>query len=374
MGETTRNVTIPIRLAISFMLIFLLIKNINRLQRVKIMHWFILFCLFYFYRLFVDYLSMEHYYMSVSQVSLYFLSFAVIPFVVISTQVIDKSKLKVIFNSILVGGLLFSIMVVLFYSRFIGQVGRLATGTVGESVISPLALAYSSTLVIGIFIFYLLYNTTSFYKKILMYIGIGLATIPFFLGASRGALIALGIPFILYFFSSKSVSFKVKSLFLLTVVTAVIIFLDQYLNSNLLDRFLGISEGVESESDVNSRIYIWKTGFQQFIENPILGSQLRVEGIDSYVHNIFIEVLHTTGLLGFIPFLIIMFKGWKISFNILKYHKPYFWLAVIYIQTFCQNMFSGSIYSSSWLWSSLAILIAFDIFSKSDQYQYRSSK
>lgn len=94
LSETSRSVTIPIRLGIVAMLVVLFLKNIKHLQSVKGIHWFLFFCFVYLYRLFDDYNSLELYYMSIPDVLLFFLSFAVIPFIVLSTQPLSKSKLK----------------------------------------------------------------------------------------------------------------------------------------------------------------------------------------------------------------------------------------------------------------------------------------
>lgn len=357
LSEASRSVTIPIRLGIVAMLALLFLKNIKHLQPVKGMHWFLLFCFVYLYRLFDDYNSLELYYMSIPDVLLFFLSFAVIPFIVLSTQPLSKSKLKAMFNALFIGGLLFSALVLFFYSRFIGQVSRLASGTAGESVLSPLALSYSSALVIGVFTFYLLFNKVSFLKRILMLVGIGLATVPFFLGASRGALIALGIPFILYFLSGKTIGFKIRSLILLAIIVIGVIYLDQYFSSGLLNRFLGISEAIETGASSASRIDIWKASFEQFLNNPIFGDKLKIDGVNGYAHNIILEVLQTTGLMGFIPFIIVIINAWKICLYILKHHKAYFWIPVIFIQAFFMNMFSGAIYNASWFWTSMALLL-----------------
>ncbi len=369
MGGASRSVTIPIRLIIMFLLLILFIRNIKKLQKDNSLPWFILFSLMYLTRLFVDYVQNKPYYMSISEVFVYFISFSFIPFICITSIRLDKKKINAIFNSIFIGGVLFSILVVTYYSRFIGQVGgRLASNTAGEEVMSPLTLSYSSTLIIGVFLFYLMENRTKALKKICLLLGVALSTVPFFLGASRGSLIALFIPFAMYFFAGKSISFRLRSLLLSGIAVLLIVVLDNYFHSGLLNRFLGTSEAIDEGGSSAVRLEIWKGSIQQFLSNPLFGDKLKIDKwTDGYVHNFFIEVLQTTGLFGFIPFLFLTFKAWKITFYILKYHKPYFWIAIIFIQSFFMNMFSGAIYLGSWFWISMALLFTLNIFLRKEQ-------
>src|SRR5690606_9187162 len=204
----------------------------------------------------------------------YFLSFAVIPFVVIGSIKLDTKKINAIFSSLWLGGIVFSVLVVVYYGRFIGQVSRLASNTAGESVISPLSLSYSSIMVIGVFLFYLLQNKTTFIKKIGLLVGIGLSVVPFSLGASRGSLIAFFVPFIMFFFSGKSISFRIRSILLVSVILVGVIYLDSYFQSGLLNRFLGTSEAIDRGESSAVRIEIWKGAFEQFFNNPVFGDKL----------------------------------------------------------------------------------------------------
>lgn len=296
--------------------------------------------------------------MPISDVFLYFLSFYAIPIFVLSAQSLDNNRLNAIFRALFIGGILFSILAVSYYGRFIGQLERLSSSIVDEAVLSPISLSYSSTILIGVSVFYLIFNEVSFLRKIMLYTGIGLATIPFFLGASRGSLIALIIPFILYLFSGKSINFKFRALVTLSVIIIGVAYLDQYFSSGLLNRFFGISEAIENNDSSANRTQIWESSLNQFINSPIFGDKLRVNFSSGYAHNIFIEVLQTTGVLGFVPFVIIIFNGWRACFSILKHRKDIFWVAVIFIQSFMMNMFSGAVYTAAWLWTSLGVLIA----------------
>ncbi|WP_339698159.1 O-antigen ligase family protein [uncultured Marixanthomonas sp.] len=360
MSELSRKITIPLRLFIIGMLLILLWKNRENLRESSGIKWSLFFFLVFSFRLLIEYLRGINYYMSILDVFLYFIAFCVFPFMGIVFQQITLKRLNIIFNSFLIGGAVFSILTILSYKQFIGNVGRLASGIVGEAIISPLTLSYCSALTIGVLSFYLLTNSVSFRKRFLMLIVIFLSVIPFFLGASRGSLVAVFVPFIIYFFSGKGASFFLKSFTVLIICLLLFVYLDNTLKSGLLDRFLSISEAIEQGNSSASRLSIWERSFNQFKNNPIFGDSLKVKNYPLYPHNILFEVLQATGIVGFIPFFVLIFKTWKSCLSIFKNHKELIWVAVIFIQSFVQNMFSGAIYNASWFWTSMALVLATD--------------
>lgn len=364
LGSQTRLITIPLRLILIFLFLFLFLFNYKNLKFNNALKVFSFFSLIYLSRLFLDYINMESYYLSMSEVFFYFISFAVIPFVVLSIQRFSFNFTTTIFRAIFVSGVIFTLLSVLFYAKFIGSVSRLTSTTSGEDVISPLALSYSSSLIIGCFYFYLINNKHRLFEKFIGYLVICLAFIPFFLGSSRGSLIAVFLPFLIYYIYGKSSFEKLKgSIFIILIILVMIIFND-YFESGLINRFIGTSEAIQSGDSSAIRTQIWKSSYNQFLDNPFFGDKLRMNFSSGYPHNIFIEVLQTTGLLGFIPLLILMLYAWKLVFKILKYHKEHFWLAVIFIQAFVMSMFSGAIYTSSRLWLGTGILIAVNFYHK----------
>lgn len=168
---------------------------------------FLVFALIYLIRIFIDILYDEYFYISYTELIFYFVSFCVIPFVCLSKfdfSKIDFQKLYIVF---LVSALIFSSLAVIFYGRFLGTVQRLSPNIVGEDVISPLTLSYSSSLIIGVSLVYNVYNKASNRIKILSYLALILSVLPFFLGASRGGIIALFIPFLLYQYSNYQLKF-----------------------------------------------------------------------------------------------------------------------------------------------------------------------
>ncbi|MFV0224104.1 O-antigen ligase family protein [Empedobacter falsenii] len=355
-SEMSRSLTIPMRMLIGLSCGLLFINNFK--NRSPYLIWFIAWVCLYFLRIVIDYNKQEYFYMPYGDLIFYLLSFVVIPFIGLSKVNYKKIDFDRLYKVVLLSAMAFSALAILLYGKYIGQVGRLSSGVTNESVISPLILSYCGSLVIGITSFHLLYVKSAKKIRYLSLITLGLAVIPFFLGASRGSLFALFFPFVLMAFSNLTPKSIIKYILLFIVLIMGLVYLDQYLESGLLSRFMGTSQAIEEGSSSAIRLDIWKKSLNQFTTYPVFGDKLNTQGVNGYPHNIFIEVLQTTGIIGFIPFIILFFKGIGASLNIFKYHKKYAWVTVFFIQTIMHNMFSGAVYTAAWFWTSLAIVIS----------------
>lgn len=354
----TRQVTVPLRLLIIGGLVSLILLNYKTVRFTNFFKWFSLFSALFLCRILVDFYRREFYYLSTPEILFYFLSFAVIPFMAISLFQLDEKRISSAINAIFFSGLLFSLLVIFSYGRFVGQVGRLASSTAGEDVLSPLALSYCATLIIGTLLSYIIYNRISNFKRLLILLTIVLSVVPFFLGASRGSLMALFIPFLLMILSGRSLIFIFNSTLGLFCLGIALFYLDSALGSGLFTRFLGISDAVEQGSSSASRVDIWAASFRQFLDNPFFGDKLRVGSYDSYPHNLFLEVLQTNGIAGFIPFVILTGASVKLSFKIFKKSPEHSWIAILFLQNLVHNMFSGAVYNAVWFWTSMALVFS----------------
>jgi len=370
MAGFTRQLTIPMRGIIGGACILLFFLNFK--NKIPYLKWFLIFVFFYSSRLFIDYINDKVFYISYTDLIFYFLSFSVIPFIGVIKTDFSKIDVKSIYKTFLFTALAFCILVGLSYSRFIGTVGRLSTNTTGEEdIISPLILSYCGTLIIGVCATYVFFNRSE--KKIikqLSYVAVALAFIPFFLGASRGSIIALFVPF--FMLAMSKISFRNVMIYITFFVIGIflLIYIDDYLGSGLIDRLAGTSEAIERGDSSASRVTIWAYSYEQFLNYPLFGDKLKTNGVDIYPHNIVLEVLQSVGIVGFIPFLILLFKGVISSIKVFKYHVSYAWIAIIFLQSLMQGMFSGAIYSSAWFWTSLAMVLSMEYYlSKTRKYE-----
>ena len=97
--EFSRQLTVPLRLVIVFSLLMLLITNKFRINNSKSTILFFLFAIVYLIRIFIDFIQSEPYYLSYQNVFSYFISFSVLPFIIIKSIKISKKNIDSIFKS-----------------------------------------------------------------------------------------------------------------------------------------------------------------------------------------------------------------------------------------------------------------------------------
>lgn len=357
-ADLSRQLTIPMRMIIGLSSVLIYVFNFRNRQ--PYLNWFYSFVFVYVIRILVDYNAIRYFYISYTDLIFFFLSFVLIPFVGLSKVDYKVVNFKKLYNTFLVSALLFSTFSILTYGEYIGQVGRVSASTTGEeSSMSPLILSYCGALIIGVVSFYLLY--TKKIKKRIKYLSlvtVGLAVIPFFLGASRGSIFAIFFPFFMIAISNLSFKSTLKYILLFIIIIVLFVYLDEYLGSGLLNRFMGTSEAIERGGTSASRLDIWNKSLGQFVEFPIFGDRLNTVDVDYYPHNIYLEVLQTTGVIGGIPFFVLFCKAIKASFDIFRNYIEYAWIPVIFIQAVMKHMFSGALYNASWFWASMVMVLS----------------
>ncbi|MFH0726539.1 MAG: O-antigen ligase family protein [Pseudomonadota bacterium] len=349
-GAGSRNLTIPLRLIIvsSFGIIFLMRPKIG-LQ--KGLTFFLFFAFAYLSRILIESLD----YSSKFQITeieffLYFTSFVLIPLVFTSQIRLSESDYSKIFIVLMIGTIILSILTFYFYKQLIGTVVRISLVIKhNQNYISPLALSYGSVLGIGVGIGYLLTNKVGRLKKLFIYTTIMISFVPFFLGASRGSILALSFPFVFYLFFAQGIKKRAHIIISMGVLCIFLIISTAYFGSGVFFRFANISHDIESSSSSAGRLEIWRYSLIQFINNPVFGNSLNCTKVNFHPHNILLEVLITTGIIGFIPFFLFLCSIFTKMKVIVKQHSEYFWICVIFLQAFTQNMFSGGIYSAGWL-------------------------
>jgi O-antigen ligase len=359
-NSESRLITIPIRVFVVFLNIFLIAVYPHKFKINAVYKYYLLFALIFICRILLEYTNAVPYYLSQIEVLLFFLSFSFIPFSILSNFLFSREEFNYINRALIYSGFLFSLLVLVFYGNYVGDVSRLSNSNEDDGFLSPLILSYNSIMIIGVFSYYLVYNKVSFYLKTIILISILISTVPFFLGASRGALVAIALPLLISFIFQPNYKVKGKFLFVIIAGFLLVFILNSYFNSGLLDRFFILEEDITDESNSAIRLYIWQKSFEQFQMFPFLGDKLAVNGWKNYPHNVILEVLQTTGIIGFIPFMILLIKVFKQAIKILKLNPSFAWISVIFFQAFVQNMFSGNLYTAAWLWASMALVIAFN--------------
>ncbi|MBK1877939.1 O-antigen ligase family protein [Pelagicoccus mobilis] len=260
-------------------------------------------------------------------------------------------------------------MIYFYGGHLLNFQNRMSSGqVVGEvTTIHPLALGYLGS----VLCLFALYTFACRNASLLLRscIGVALAAVGVFLlvgSASRGPVVALAVVyFVLLISKTRRLDFgRVFFLGMLFVVLAVgVVMLVRFTGSTVLDRLLYTGHLLSPGSGGATRLNLFQQALDRFVESPVIGSgfTLRsVEGTDMYPHNLILESLMATGLLGTVPLMILIFMGFAASWRILTRDPEMSWIPLLYVHFLTGSMFSGAIYSNVELWLALAATLSCD--------------
>ena len=223
-----------------------------------------------------------------------------------------------------------------------------------EAILSPIAISQYGGLVTIVAFYSILYTRITAIDTLLWLTGMVLLT----LGASRGPLIAVLLThlfIVLYIVRKNIYSFRVWSSLLLGIVALLFLGFRYILpileSTSLFNRVEGsINEG----AGLDTRSVQWTAAWNQFINNPIAGDLIVERALNFYPHNLLLEILMATGIIGGSIFLLLFGKS---IFNAL-YIKERFRRAFIYVMVlhFMYAMFSLSIISIPQYWCMLVLV------------------
>lgn len=363
--EGTRILTVPLRLFIVAMLVSVALNYVRRRGSIRFeqMDWgFLVFSIFYVVRIVISMESSAFTYREEPEIFLFFMAFFFLPYFLIRQIRFTHELLAKSFRFVIWGGAVFAALVIITFGDIIFTGARAAIVMGDESVLSPLFLSYCGALSMGLCIAGLLYQPIGArpISRIVLIGVIVLSAVPFFMGASRGSMIALLAPFVLFTPRNRLGTTAAKAL-LLVAATAILGVASVFLGSYLFDRLANIGTAVGSGSGEGSRMTLWRTSIDQFLQNPLFGNSLQNEAFNYYPHNFLLEALISTGLIGTIPLLIVLAFAFIKCRKIAQYSPGNYWIVVLFVQAFVQMSFSGAIYFASWLAAALALVVTVDV-------------
>lgn len=208
----------------------------------------------------------------------------------------------------------------------------------------------------------------SIYKKInivLVIISFLLGILLLLLGASRGPFLSCIIVCVLMFMYQVRIK-RFSIVFISKIILACLAFILVVINTlgNILifenffifDRLTSFIED-RKNSEEETRDVLIKSAFNDFINSPIIGKQFVMTDGGFYPHNIFIEVIMATGIIGGLLFCIffsnVLVKLYKFYFS---ENTLNFFMFIIYLPVLLGNLFSGSLFMSIDFWV-LSVLI-----------------
>lgn len=165
------------------------------------------------------------------------------------------------------------------------------------------------------------------------------------LGSFKGLMLILGFSFLIFIF-----------------LNPLLEFLDS-IGSNIAVRLTNMVV----EKETSGRDSIYQNTWNIIQTAPLFGAYYVLPsgvGAGGYPHNFFLEVLLATGLLGSVPFFILIIVSLFRSYRILSIKHPSSWLVILYLQILTYGMFSIGLYTSQDLWVLLFYIISINMKSK----------
>lgn len=357
--SASRIYSVPIRLTVTFLALYLIIKNwssIRRFHHPSLTICFLFFWTIYSFNVFANF-SSEEYRINWYEYIFYAITYCIVPFFAFLSLPYHKYK-KQILNGLLISGASLGAISIYLYGNLISsgisRISMLKYEDADAGFLSPLALSYSAALTISVSVIYLAYEKPTPAIRALIYLALPLSLFMFFLGASRGSVLAISATFIILIYYS-SIKIKIRSLFFLALLIPSILAGASYTGSGVIERLMSTSEAIDTGSSSAARIDIWQETIKNFIASPIIGGKLEISG--SYPHNIFLEILMNTGIIGGALILYPILFGLIKSINISRFQKNLFPLVFI-TQGLTQHMFSGSINNAILICMPLGIVLS----------------
>ena len=180
------------------------------------------------------------------------------------------------------------------------------------------------------------------------------------LTGSRGPMLATVIT-VIFFLVSISL---VKSIKYLAISVIFVILSFPIISSLLIDSDIStlnrINGAVENnDGGVSGRYDAYKAAWDIFLNNPIIGDTITEPVLRTYPHNIILESLMATGVLGFIAIASLIIGCIYLAWGIARRRDDGAWISLLFIEALIGAMFSGAIYSVSMFWVTFAMVVGY---------------
>lgn len=254
--------------------------------------------------------------------------------------------------------LLLSVPLVILTKAFSDQYLELAVrsfgGRLGAVSVNPIVLGNAGGVLVLTGVFCLLH-----YRRVPLVKTFPLATKPIagaltlfgaiilVASASRGPILAAAIALILLL----SIPFTWIRLLKTTCLTVAGIFVLTSLaewsgsiyGTSISDRFSGVLDGDESGI---IRLAAFEGSIEQFLSSPLWGDALMTNSIASYPHNVILEAMQTTGLIGGMCFTYVFVTAFKSAISLMGHTNGDRLLGALLVHASISSMLSGAIWGS----------------------------
>lgn len=234
-----------------------------------------------------------------------------------------------------------------------------------ENNLNAITISLMGTQLVGISLVHLLIMRKLKLQYLLaVLLGIGSVL----LGASRSGLlitVLLALFVVVVRLKQQKVSFWKTLLVIALLLSSMVWWLSTFVDSSEIALFQRLTGTLQNQQvgAKEARDFIWENAFNQFLNSPVVGDQLFERETGYYPHNIFIEVLMSIGLVGFVGFgglVIFLGKQFNRIYTQLNSSPYLIVLLVLWIVQFTLVQTSGGIFVSPEFWiTSMALAVYF---------------
>lgn len=205
-------------------------------------------------------------------------------------------------------------------------------------------------------------------SKKITFLGLFLGLINLILSTSRGPFLFTLISFIVLLFlfiflSKKTLLLWKKVLFVTTILFSLIAFIIVKVNQSgieigIIQRALNLKANIQS-GEKEERNELFSEGIRMFLESPFFGKRVVLDSTASYPHNVFIEILMSTGILGFILYIITLVCLFIKLLNIKVYSLSFIYFLSVFILAYGISLTTGSLYQSVECWVLMILILVY---------------
>lgn len=273
-------------------------------------------------------------------------SFCLLPYMFFGLLV-TKNDVKQIAKAIFFSGVIFLFFLLKFYGiNTLLNVGRINMATQKDinSIISPISVSYVGSLTVYSGLFIITQMRRIRILTVLIYVlGTAFSVLLLIAGNTRSAFLGLAVAGTILLSKQRPLQSLVSFGTILVIVSA-----KSHLFSHVMSRFSDtIQSGEYGRND-------WQRAFDEFYSYPLIGGAIE-KGM--YPHNIFLEILMSTGLIGFVLFISsVIVTLWKTKIHKSGDMSTIYCIGLLLIGV-VQGLFSGAIYFAVLVFMPLGILV-----------------
>lgn len=225
------------------------------------------------------------------------------------------------------------------------------TGRIQLDVFNTIAFGnLSAIIIIACFVSYL--NRPNIFSRASNIVIVFFSLFVIIQTANRASLIGL-LVCTLFMLKNTKTQYKYSFTAVIAIVFGCVLYFG--ITGAFYDRFVGISI---SDMSVLYRIESYFGALNYIISNPLIGGAVEVPSIGYYPHNVILEILMSTGIIGAGLVLVLLLFVVPYLNEIAKYSPYGMFITGYFVFSFVTANISGSIVTNTALWLSISLLLS----------------